>query len=497
MAFLFCEKIESLTTSLQKQLSRKGISPEEFRRQIDLFEKGFEPTRLVRPCSINDGIVKLNSSEEDAFLELFDRLKSDLTVVKFVPASGAASRMFKHLFSVDDRSPSDLILELTDKIDQMPFIAELKQLCSMNSEGLGVLVDQKKFGKIASAIIEGLNFKNLPKGLIPFHSYPDHTRNAFEEHLVESDLILGESKSQIHFTVSAEYLSQIKDSINSFISNINGQSKFDISYSFQEEKTDTVAVNLDNTVYIQNDNTALFRPGGHGSLIHNLNEVDADLVFVKNIDNVVPDKHKHSTVKYKKILAGFALKKQQEMSALHDRLTTGRIEYTEEEKSLLRGLNLDLNSSKEEILRHINRPIRVCGMVENTGEPGGGPFWTKNAKGQISRQIVEKAQVDLQDESQAKILGSSSHFNPVDMVCLTKNFDGESYNLLRFTDPDTSFISEKSIDGKTIKALEHPGLWNGAMSDWITFFLEVPLSTFNPVKTVNDLLRPMHQSDED
>ena len=355
---------------------------------------------------------------------------------------------------------------------------------------------------------EGLNYGRLPKGLLKFHRYESGARTPFEEHLVEGAHYAKDGKGcvLVHFTVSPEHRALFEALAQEKKADLGREleAEFDISFSEQKPSTDTIAVNADNTPFRNADGTLLFRPGGHGALIENLNDIEADVVFIKNIDNVVPDRLKADTVTYKKLLAGVLVGLQAQAFAYLDELDEGNVgedrlqemlRFVEEQlhcKSTaaraLEGLEL-----MDYLYCKLNRPMRVCGMVRNVGEPGGGPFWAYNPDGTVSLQILESSQIDMTDAKKKAMFEQGTHFNPVDLVCAVCNYEGTPFDLREYVDPATGFISHKSKDGRELKALELPGLWNGAMSDWNTIFVEVPLSTFNPVKTVNDLYREQHQ----
>jgi hypothetical protein len=376
------------------------------------------------------------------------------------------------------------------------------------------LLERQYFLPIAEALLanDGLSYGNLPKGLILFHRYNDSSRTAMEEHLVEGAQYCRDTNGNLnlHFTVSSEHrvgfgklVERVKEHYESHY-----DVKINISFSEQKSSTDTIAVEMDNTPFRNPDGTLLFRPGGHGALLDNLNDINSDIVFIKNIDNVVPDRLKPQTVRYKKALAGLLLSykgiifdyimKLHNDEYVDDEFLHQVLDFSKNELCILPPNSLNTNDLKElkrYLIDTLNRPIRVCGMVKNQGEPGGGPFWAKNTDGTTSLQIVESSQIDLNDQSITEIFNQSTHFNPVDLVCYLKDYKGEKFDLLKYRDPLTGFISVKSKDGRNLKAQELPGLWNGGMSNWNTIFVEVPLITFNPVKSVNDLLRDEHQSD--
>ncbi|MCP4457679.1 MAG: DUF4301 family protein [Cytophagales bacterium] len=442
--------------------------------QLRIFREGISPYILSSEAVIGSGLEFLSHKDLARFEKTYGLSK--MTVQKFVPASGAATRMFKDLLSFKNESLSNESSKIFfENIGEIPFdIRESTEI------------------KVLEELFEMMRIDRQPKGLLKFHAYDGFARSAAEEHLAEG---LGYAKKQekikIHFTVSQEHLEDFKTHVKKARTQFS--SNFEISFSTQNSRTDTVAVDLNNVPIKDPNGDMLFRPAGHGALLENLDALDADLIFIKNIDNVVPDRLKSETIKFKKILGGVLLDYQERVFNLLKRNDSGE-NILEEGKDLLERLGLKGTLSNAEVARKLNRPIRVCGMVKNQGEPGGGPFWVKSANGIESLQIVESAQVDHSDPEQEHIFKQSTHFNPVDLVCGVKDFKGKKFNLLEYRDPKTGFISKKSHNGQPIKALELPGLWNGSMADWNTIFVEVPLITFNPVKTVNDLLRPEHQS---
>ncbi len=514
---------EVLTEEILSQLKEKGVSKESALSQIETFKKGIPFTELLRPCILGDGIENIDP-KIDEYLTLYEREALSKKVIKFVPASGAASRMFKELLSISSRegevNRSDLIeenskdssvfLTFVDNILNLAFYNDLKLTMENDGHNIESLLEGGKYKKIANYTLgpDGLNYVNLPKGIIEFHRYGDKSRTAFEEHLVEASVYSkdGDRVSRAHFTVSPEYLNKVKDHIDDKRALYESDDvKFDISYSVQKPSTDTIAVDMDNIPFLDKDGAVVLRPGGHGALIENLNDLDCDIAFIKNIDNVVPDHLKPETYLYKKALGGYLLDIQSKMFDYMKELDDGHSDELVESiaKFLSEELKIELPSGFDDfdsdkkiefMLSKLNRPLRVCGVVKNVGEPGGGPFWIRDSKGQVSKQIVESAQVDLGSQEQKTAWESSTHFNPVDLVCGLKNYIGESFDLREYVDPDMGFISYKSKDGRDLKALELPGLWNGAMADWNTLFVEVPLITFNPVKGVLDLLRAEHQA---
>ncbi len=437
------------------QLEQRGITLAKAEAQMECFKNGFPELDIESAASVGNGILAPNKKEQDAYIEAWETyLKEGHKILKFVPASGAASRMFKALFEyLDGGEETDFIKKFLAEKDKFAFGPEL--------EG-------KEGREAVRYLLEEMNYGNLPKGLLLFHSYKDGARTPALEHLVEGALYAASNgKVNLHFTVSHDHLPLFKKHIADNLKKFEDKFgvKYDVTFSEQMPSTDTLAANPDNTPFRTKEGKLLFRPGGHGALIENLNQQDADIVFIKNIDNVVPDRLKGDTVRYKQILAGVLVTEQKRVfEALQ------QPGLSEEEKAKL------------------NRPIRVCGVVKNTGEPGGGPFRVKEADGSVSNQILESVQI-----SDPALMATATHFNPVDLVCAIKDVNGKAFDLPKYVDPATGFISSKSKDGKELKALELPGLWNGAMSRWNTIFVEVPVSTFNPVKTVNDLLREQHQ----
>lgn len=499
-----------------QQLKKKGISEEKLNYQLSLFDKGFPFMKLYSAASPGHGINILTAAEQTRFLKSWKRyLSGNHKVVKFVPASGAASRMFKDLFeylsSAEGSSPTPFVENFLSHIDKFAFYSDLDACCKKNEgEDIKSLISSGKGKLVVSNLLEskGLNYGKLPKGLLKFHSYGDGNRTPLEEHLVEGALYASGTDKvvHIHFTVSPEH----RPLFESLVAEVKGKYeaqfgvKYDVTFSEQKSSTDTVAATIDNEPFRNADGSILFRPGGHGALIENLNDLDCDVVFIKNIDNVVPDRLKAPTVTYKQLIAGVLVDLQFKVFEYMELLESG--EYTHAQlEGIIRFMRDDLGIRNpglkiledtdlvDYMKRKLNRPIRVCGMVKNVGEPGGGPFLAYNDDGTISLQILESSQIDKSNTDYVRMFNEGTHFNPVDLVCSTRDFQGKKFNLPDFVDPKTGFISSKSKDGKELKALELPGLWNGAMSNWITIFVEVPLETFNPVKTVNDLLREQHQ----
>ena len=504
-----------LTQQDLKQLAQKGISEQQIETQLGQFKTGFPFLKLEAAAAIGRGIVAPTSDEGRKYVDAWQKYKAaGKRVVKFVPASGAASRMFKDMFAfVDadyDKPTTDFEKKYFDNIDKFAFYGELDAVCQKNNgKGIKELVKEGNFKAVAANMLkaEGLNYGQLPKGLLLFHNYPEGPRTPMEEHLVEGALYAASNgEAHVHFTVSHEHMDLFKQKV---AQKADMYAKkygiaYDITFSEQKPSTDTVAANPDGTPFRNSDGSLLFRPGGHGALIENLNEIEADVIFVKNIDNVVPDRLKGDTVLWKQIIAGVLVTLQKKAFEYLELLDSGK--YTHEQiEEIIRFVQNDLCCRKADIKeledadlviylrKKLNRPMRVCGVVKNVGEPGGGPFLTYNQDGTVSLQILESSQIDKSNKEYMEMFTKGTHFNPVDLVCAVKDYKGNAFDLPKFVDPTTGFISQKSKSGKELQALELPGLWNGAMSDWSTIFVEVPLSTFNPVKTVNDLLREQHQ----
>lgn len=498
-----------------EQLKQKGLVVEQVNQQIEFFRKGIPKLNIDRPAIVDDGIIVLNPDYLKELIAEFDDQNSNNSVVKFVPASGAATRMFKSLFEqLAKPNGVELNTEIEQVLNSLPLFAfydDLIEKIEDHGESLSILLDIGDIHTILDYILseKGLNYGNLPKGLIKFHKYPLGNRTAVEEHLVEGALYAKNNNEdvKIHFTVSPEHMAKFRLLINNLIDKYNQHYhvKFSIDYSVQKSSTDTIAVNDQNEPFREKNGSLVFRPGGHGALLENLNDLDGDIVFIKNIDNVVVDRLKDTTVVYKKALAGLLLQTQKQIF-----LYESKLERNSTDEQLLSEIKnftemwlgykfapsfefISLEERKQIHKKILNRPIRVCGMVKNYDQPGGGPFWIKNTNGDFSLQILESSQFDFTQESHKQIFQKATHFNPVDLVISLRDVKGRKFKFSDFRDPQTGFISIKSKDGKELKALELPGLWNGAMANWNTIFVEVPIETFNPVKTVLDLLRKEHQ----
>ncbi len=498
----------------QALLAKKGISAQQVAEQLQTFKTGFPFLPIEAAATIDKGILLPTQAEIDTYLAAWDSYcAAGNNILKFVPASGAASRMFKDLFSFlsadYDIPTTDFEKNFFANIDKFAFFADLDAACTKN-KGAGVkeLVSAGQYKDVVFNLLDftGMNYGSLPKGLLKFHNYDTLARTAAEEHFVEGALYAAtDGKVRLHFTVSPNHKALFQELVaerKAYYEELFGV-EYEISFSEQKQSTDTIAADADNQPFRENG-ALVFRPGGHGALIENLNDIEADVIFVKNIDNVVPDRLKPDTVTYKKLLAGILVEKQKRAFDFIRLIDSGS--YTHEQvMEIVRFVQQDLMCRNMDIknledcelvlyLRNkLNRPMRVCGMVKNVGEPGGGPFLAYNPDGTVSLQILESSQIDMNNPESKLMFENGTHFNPVDLVCAVKNYKGEKFNLPDYVDKNTGFISLKSKNGRELKAMELPGLWNGAMSDWNTIFVEVPLVTFNPVKTVNDLLRDVHQ----
>jgi|Deesub1362B_J571_1020462.scaffolds.fasta_scaffold04591_1 hypothetical protein len=517
---------ELFTRADREQLDRLGIPLEEVLRQLEAF-RGPKPfLHLERPCTVGDGIRVLSEEEKDSLEEAFSQAAREGRCLKFVPASGAATRMFKVLmkFLHEDPPPAPdeivqrardgeeeaaLLIRFLENLDQFAFFPDL--VSSMQREGMDPLqlARSLSYGKILEHLLtdRGLNYGSLPKGLLKFHSYPEGARTPFEEHLMEAAAYVRDAQGlcRLHFTVSPEHLSSFQALLERVRPDYEERLlvRFQVEFSIQHSSTNTLAVDLQNRPFRLDDGSLLFRPAGHGALLENLNGLQGDIVFIKNIDNVVPDPLKEATFRWKRILGGLLVTLQERihriLRALHEDKAGEELlrEASRLAEDELSRQVPEIPSDSSRWISHLrdalNRPLRVCGVVRNVGEPGGGPFWVRDKDGQLSLQIVESAQVDHQDPGQEAVWRAATHFNPVDVVCGLRDFRGRPFDLRRYRDPGAVIITRKSKDGRDLKALELPGLWNGAMAHWNTVFVEVPPETFNPVKTVFDLLRPEHR----
>lgn len=504
-----------ITPEDKKQLEQKGITESQIESQLQSFRDGFPYLKLRAAASVGNGILRLEDDQVESYIKSWNDYKAEgHHITKFVPASGAASRMFKNMFEFlsgeNDVPTTPFEKKYFEQIHDFAFYPALDDACHVNEgKGVDALVEEGNYKAVVANMLgeDGLNYGQLPKGLLQFHTYDDEARTPLEEHLVEAALYAtSKGEADVHFTVSTEHRALFEDLVQRVLPAYEQKFgiKYHVSFSEQKPSTDTVAANMDNTPFRTEDGKLLFRPGGHGALIQNLSDLQSDIVFIKNIDNVVPDRLKDETVTYKQVLAGVLVTLQKKAFAYLQLLDSGNYKR-EDILDIIQFVRHDLftdvpglkTMEDAELVAflksELNRPMRVCGVVKNVGEPGGGPFLAYNPDGTVSAQILESSQIDSNNAEYMKMFASGTHFNPVDLVCAIRNYKGEKFHLPRYVDPATGFISYKSKNGKELKALELPGLWNGAMSNWSTVFVEVPLGTFNPVKTVNDLLRDQHQ----
>jgi hypothetical protein len=505
-----------LTEKDIKQIKNHDLKIDQIVKQLEVFQRGIPPVEVITAATVGNGIEVIPVETEQHLLNFYEEHKTNLDIVKFVPASGAASRMFNFLheflrkFDPEEETLNNFIKE-GGHFQLQKFFNSLKDFAFVNDvrKKIRATYPNYKANKMGARLKifvqtmleeKGLNYKNLPKGLIPFHKYKKYYTTAFEEQLYEAAYYaVANEDAYLHFTFSDEHVPYFKEEFEAVKKRVTKKTKsnFHISYSFQKKETDTIAVTENNIPFRDKKNNIVLRPSGHGALLDNLNDIDADIIFIKNIDNVVAENYVEPTIHYKKVLAGKLLWIQKKAFKYLHMLDSKDVslEILEEIKSFLwNELNIK-NISKDRLqLQYIlNRPLRVCGVVKNTGAPGGGPFWVKDDYGNTTLQIVETSQINLSDSRQQHIVNEATHFNPVDLVCGIRDRHGKKYDLHKFSNPDAYFISNKTEGGKPLKTLELPGLWNGAMAKWNTALVEVPLQTFNPVKTVNDLLELEHR----
>ena len=515
--------MNELTEKDHQLLVRKGITEATLNAQVARFKQGVPPIQLVKAAVIDDGILPLTKEDAAKYAAIYQKRKKGNKIVKFVPASGAATRMFKSLFAFRDgfepdresfvayvnRTGNKEVRTFFDGLERFAFYPLLKEFIDKyHPEFVNLNEDAQKHLIVSVLLNEnGLNYGNMPKGLLPFHRHSEKIATPFEEHFREAVLYASDDEqANLHFTITEQHTESFYKELNHIKPQLEERYhiNFDVDFSYQKPSTDTISVTEDNALFRDEEGNLLFRPAGHGALLSNLNDVDADIIFIKNIDNVVVKKYTDETVFYKEALAGKLSQVQEEVFRILHRIDNDKVKKKEIKHILdfLREININVPDYVYKFRRQyalefakeqLNRPIRVCGMVKNEGEPGGGPFWVKDANGVVSLQIIESAQVDLKNLKQKEIFEQSTHFNPVDLVCGTKNYKGEKYNLQEYVDPEQAFITSKTYMGRPLKALELPGLWNGSMAKWITLFVEVPIITFNPVKVVNDLLKKTHQ----
>jgi len=505
----------TLSAADYAQLADKGISESLLTEQLIRLEKGFPFLRLKAAASVGNGILLPSEKEQEECINAWEQYKQrGRLVTKFVPASGAASRMFKDLFAFLDADYEEPVTNFEkcffEGIHQFAFFPALDDACHVNcGEGVDALLEEGRYKDVVRNLLmdEGLDYGQLPKGLLQFHAYSDEARTPVEEHLAEAAMYAAsQGEADVHFTVSSEHRILFEELCERVVPECEQQFGVRLHVTFSEQKpsTDTIAATMDGNPFRLEDGQLLFRPGGHGALIQNLADLESDVVFIKNIDNVVPDRLKGETIRWKQIIAGLLVTLQEKAFQYLNLLDSGKYghdDILEMVHFVRHNLYTDVPGLKDMedadlvlwLRSKLNRPMRVCGVVKNVGEPGGGPFLAYNPDGSVSLQILESSQIDTSKPDYVKMFAEGTHFNPVDLVCAIRNYKGERFDLPRYVDPNTGFISHKSKNGRELKALELPGLWNGAMSDWSTVFVEVPLITFNPVKTVNDLLREEHR----
>ncbi len=507
-----------------QQFEAKGLQVDQVEDQIDLFKKGLPNANLYEAATIGNGILKFAASDMETYIDFYEKQIDNLEVIKFVPASGAATRMFKFLFEflnefnpetetfnayVNRKNDDDIELFFVG-VKQFPFYEEvLSQTKKYFPNFSKSPIELRRYWFIKTLLDQDkLNFGAYPKGLLPFHKYKEHTATAFEEHLFEAALYAASNeKAKLHFTISEHHNHKFDDEFKRIEEIVENKTNtaFEINFSYQKSSTDTIAVKPNNEPLRNGNGELTFRPSGHGALLENLNALEADVIFIKNIDNVVVFQYEEQLAHYKKLLAGILLQTQTKVFDFLKQLESEKASdasLIEIAEFLQQHLNVKISEEFEKyspkyqheyLFEKLNRPIRVCGMVKNEGEPGGGPFWVKHENGTVSLQIVESSQINKKSKIQKEIFKNATHFNPVDLVCAVKDYRGNKFDLSKFVDHNTAFISKKTNGGKSLKALELPGLWNGSMAFWNTIFVEVPLITFNPAKTINDLLKAPHQ----
>jgi len=492
-----------------RQIKKLGLTPRDVEEQMATYRHGSNHLKLNRPCAINDGILSIKKAAMAELIKLYDREAGKFRLLKFVPASGAASRMFAEWFTALEKGGFDSPVRNQSflwALKKYPFYYLIKQ-----NKRVSKFIDQKNIKGLLDYILSanGLNFGWLPKALIPFHLYrAGEARTALEEHLFEAaKYVRGKGDvCHLHFTISQEHKKDVTKKIKSVKSKYENlcRIKYKISSSVQSPSTNMLAVDENNLPLRDASGNLIFRPGGHGSLLKNLQNLDADLIFIKNIDNIVPEKLLKKILPYKKMLGGLALQIQQEIFAIlrqieNDKPDPAQIESIKDYCS--RSLNIvfpggisrqSLTKQKQVIFSSLNRPLRVCAIVRNEGEPGGAPFWVEENDGNQTLQIIESGHVNKNNPDQMAVWSAAQYFNPVDLVCCTKNYQGEKFNLDNYVNKEAYLITLKNEKGRSLKALESPGLWNGGMAYWNTVFVELPIIVFNPVKTVDDLLRPEH-----
>ncbi len=501
------------TSKDQEQLQQLGLTPERVQQQIDHFREGFPKCHLDAAATPDNGGIRCLVDKQICHYEKqYHTLAKGKKILKFVPASGAATRMFKDLyafsaayFGVSNNFAKEFpeVAEFLENLRTFAFYNDLKACMEASQLDIDDYMRRGDYSTVVNFLLKEqyMGYGNLPKALLKFHRYGEVQRTPLEEHIVEGALYAkgGDGTVNLHFTISPEHRTAFRRKIAEVKQYYESTFGIRLKIGFSEQKhyTDIIAVDEQNQPLRDEDGRLVFRPGGHGALIENLNEQRADLIFIKNIDNVVPDWMKHTTVIYKQVLAGMLLdlkeRRDEALRQLDGKTDAKGLKKIARFASEELNITLPANCDAAQLHALLDRPMRVCGMVKNLGEPGGGPFFTIDTQGKRSLQIVESAQVNHKDPQQEAVFQASTHFNPVDLVCCTKNYRGRYFDLRQYVDPQTGFISKKTKGALTLKSQELPGLWNGAMANWITLFVEVPVATFNPVKTVNDLLRKEHR----
>ena len=488
---------------------QRGIPVSQIESQLGRLQQGVSPILLDRPCRLNDGVTQLSLENRSHYQTSFDKALQAQRVSKFIPASGAATRMFKDLLEfLQEQVSTPAVHQAWKHLEDFPFILDLKADLAKKGLSFQQLQQAQNMTAIFQSLLltPGLGYADLPKALLLFHQYPEGSRTSLEEHIHEAMYYSQNTLNyvNIHLTISPQHEKLINNKLASIQEVFGKEGKeVDITVSLQKPSTDTIALDSHGQLFRSDNRKILFRPGGHGALLENLNDYQGDIIFISNIDNVVPVHLKGFIVEWRTALGGYLVELQEGVFHHLHQLESAQPTVINEAKTFVQQHlhhqfptsfdRLDISDKAAWLKKFLDRPIRVCGVVPNTGDPGGGPFWVRHADGSHSRQIVEQAQIDPESESQHELFASATHFNPVDMVCGVRDYQGNPFNLHNFSDPETSFIAHKSYQGRSLKALEWPGLWNGGMADWITLFVEVPRATFNPVKTFLDWLDPHHQ----
>jgi hypothetical protein len=520
--------MDPFTTRDREFLRRLGLDETKARTDLETFRRGQKYAELARACTLGDGIAALDPGERDALAAAYAQAAHDGRAMQFVPASGAATRMFKAIQSVRQRPDHPDLAALAREsmagdatateflawfqgLDALPFADELRAVLERRGENLDLLAEAGRYHPIADAMLEpwGLGFAQRPKALIPFHAGPHGSRTAFAEHLAEAvDLVRdGRGVCRLHFTVPSAIRREFAAELEKACESLRGQAHFQVGFSEQDPATDTLAADENGNPFRDSNGDLVLRPGGHGALLENLARCGGDIVFVKNIDNIVPDALRPPHTAFRRAMGGLLVRLQQETRRQLEALRAGpdaaalraaaelcRTLGTRFPNDVSEGAFLTGGNVRDQLAAWLDRPLRICAMVENRGEPGGGPFWVRGADGALALQIVESPQVDPGSRTQKDIAARAGFFNPTDLVCALLDPRGKPYDLRRYRDPEAGFITVKSKDGRPLQALELPGLWNGSMAHWNTVFVAAPAGIFNPVKSVVDLLRQAHMA---